>query len=105
MIDDVKGTEMDIFADLLPSAHTVKAESTAKDRKQKPKQLRKIEKLYRENIDVVEEKVGVASSNWEHDERRAGKERRSRWTPHHRKIDTREPKDRRQQSQALFVKI
>ena len=96
---------MDIFADLLPSAHTVKAESTAKDRKQKPKQLRKIEKLYRENIDVVEEKVGVASSNWEHDERRSGEDRRLQKKNRGRWLDTREPKDRRQQSQALFVKI
>ncbi|GAA5136387.1 hypothetical protein [Thalassotalea piscium] len=96
---------MEVLTELLPLAHLVKSENTAKDRKQKPKNLRKIEKLYRDNSEVTKEKVGVSSGRWDDEERRSGEDRRLQNKNRGRWLDTREPKDRRQQAKAIFVKI
>lgn len=96
---------MDVFAELLPSAHLVKSENTAKDRKQKPKHLRKIEKLYRDDIDTDKEKVGVKNTSWDDEDRRSGEDRRLQSKNRGRFLDSREPKDRRQKSKGIFVKI
>ncbi|XQW86229.1 hypothetical protein ACOYR1_05740 [Thalassotalea piscium] len=98
---------MDVFAELLPSSNLVKAESTAKDRKQKPKNLRKIEKLYRQSPESDKEKgkVGVSSTSWDHEDRRSGEDRRLQSKNRGRWLDSREAKDRRKQSQGIFVKI
>ena len=96
---------MDVLAELLPSAHLVKSETTAKDRKQKQKQFKKIEKLYRDDNALAKDKVGLTASSWDFEERRSGEDRRLLKKKRGRWLDTREPKDRRQQAQGIFVKI
>ncbi|GHE77187.1 hypothetical protein [Thalassotalea profundi] len=96
---------MDVFAELLPSAHLVKSENTAKDRKQKPKHFRKIENLYRDDAEPKQEKVGVTSTTWDEKDRRSGEDRRLQKKNRGRFLDSRESKDRRQQSKGIFVKI
>ena len=96
---------MDVFAELLPSAHLVKSENTAKDRKQKPKHLRKMETVYRDDAETAPEQEIANTCSWDEEDRRSGEDRRLQKKNRGRFLDSREPKDRRQQSQGIFVKI
>lgn len=98
---------MDVLAELLPASYLVKAENTAKDRKQKNKQYRQMKHSYNdttssESSDRVDFK---RASNWDDVERRSGKDRREQMECRGRWLESRDEKDRRQISKAIVLKI
>lgn len=98
---------MDVLAELLPPSYLVKPENTAKDRKQKHQQYRKIKHSYVEGFsDETQSQTAIAkASNWDEVERRSGKDRREQMECRGRWLESRAEKDRRQQSKGIQIKI
>lgn len=98
---------MDLLAELLPPTYQVKAENTAKDRKQKGNQYRSAKKAYlaeqsQQSSSVVNFKQ---VSNWNEVERRSGRDRREYMENRGRWLESRAEKDRRQLAKAIQIKI
>ncbi|WP_448564313.1 hypothetical protein [Thalassotalea ganghwensis] len=96
---------MNVLAELLPPAHLVKSENTAKDRKQKPKQYKKIAKYSSDDQQDEQHNFGAAANVWDRVERRSGEDRRAKRQSRGRWHDSRTRKDRRKSEQGIFVKI
>lgn len=98
---------MDLLAELLPPSYQVKAENTAKDRKQKGKQYRSARKAYsNENSLQAASSVNFKQvSNWDAVERRSGRDRREYMESRGRWLESRAEKDRRQLAKAIQIKI
>jgi len=94
---------MEVLADLLPPSHVIKSENAAKDRQQK--HYKKAKHLYAYSGSAAVKESVNACDTWDQVERRSGEDRRLQKESRGRWLDSRAEKDRRQLSQALFVKI
>jgi len=94
---------MEVLADLLPPSHVIKSENAAKDRQQK--HYKKAKQLYAYNGSAAVKQRLDENNTWDQVERRSGEDRRLQKENRGRWLDSRAEKDRRQLSQALFVKI
>ncbi len=95
---------MDVLAELLPPSYLVKAENTAKDKKQNSKHSR--QQLNQGEQAIAAEDLDVQSAvNWDHVDRRSGEDRRQNSKCRGRWLESRAEKDRRQQAKAIAIKI
>ena len=95
---------MDFIDDLLPTAYAVRAEVLAKDKRQQQKS-KPLKQYHTVNRDVEETKRAKIQSTWDQEERRSGEDRRQKQLNRGRFLESRAEKDRRQQANALFLKI
>ncbi len=98
---------MDVLAELLPASYLVKLENTSKDSQHKNNPYQKYANPANEDVGQADESVKTkqASSNWGANDRRTGTDRRKQLAKRGRWLESRDRKDRRQQTEGLFVKI
>ena len=97
---------MDVFPELLTSSLLVRADKPAEDLKQKSKNRYKtMRKVYAAPVDDETITVGVSSFSWDEVERRSGEDRREQEKCRGKWLESRLEKDRRELSNAIFVKI
>mgnify|MGYP000674907327 CR=1 FL=1 len=95
---------MDFIDDLLPAAYAMRSEVLAKDKRQQPK-ANKRQQYKSVNQDVVETTTAIQRDTWDNVDRRSGEDRRQQQLNRGRFLESRAEKDRRQQANALFLKI